>query len=65
MRLRPSLVGTTVIADATYRGTLKKKKKKIFHEVGRGEIKILEVENEKSLNGLVSLILYIDEETDS
>lgn len=64
MRLRPSLVGTTVIADATYRGTLKKKKK-IFHEVGRGEIKILEVENEKSLNGLVSLILYIDEETDS
>lgn len=62
MRLRPSLVGTTVIADATYHGTLKKK---IFHEVGRGGIKILEIENEKSLSGLVSLILYIGEETDS
>lgn len=61
MRLRPSLVGTTVIADATYHSTLKKK----IYEVGRGGIKILEVENEKSLNGLVSLILYIDEETDS
>lgn len=45
--------------------TMALKKKKIFHEVGRGGIKILEVENEKSLNGLLSLILYIDEETDS